>query len=133
MFSHGVKSSKYKNRRVFKNSVWKTFFGAQQYGQCWICHKQIVQGTFMCCCVLPEVYGGAVEIDNIRPLCAVCESNVNSRHLFDLMCMLRVAPPQFDWEFEAWKERWLHSQSCRNANEEPMDLDLRVNIGGNRT
>lgn len=126
MFKHDatrIKSSKYKNRRSFKNAVWKTYFGAQPWGQCWICHKQIVQGTFACCCVLPV--SGVVEIDNVRPLCTVCEVQIGTHHLFDLMCMLERVPPVFDWEFEAWKERWLHNRLCRTTNEDPMDLDLR--------
>ena len=68
-----------------KNAVWITHVGESvATSTCFCCKvKTISQMSYHCGHVLAEANGGALHVDNMRPICASCNSSMGATNMDD--------------------------------------------------
>ena len=64
--------------------VWETYSGGSNslLGRCFVCQSQIRFSSFHCGHVLAVAKGGATSLDNLRPLCSLCNTSMGAENLF---------------------------------------------------
>ncbi|AYV76117.1 MAG: HNH endonuclease [Terrestrivirus sp.] len=70
-----------------RNSVWNRHIGAEKkIGKCVCCNtEQISFANFQCGHVQSEKEGGKVCLQNLRPVCAQCNSSMGTQNMEDFM------------------------------------------------
>jgi 5-methylcytosine-specific restriction endonuclease McrA len=65
--------------------VWATYIGPHIAEHKCICCKRVTikQSDFEVGHVQSEANGGTLEINNLRPICSVCNKSMNSRNMID--------------------------------------------------
>jgi hypothetical protein len=67
----------------FKNSIWRKSNGSLEKIACPVCSLNVISNeSFSAGHILPESKGGMMCIENIMPICAECNSQMGSRHLY---------------------------------------------------
>jgi 5-methylcytosine-specific restriction endonuclease McrA len=67
-----------------KQTVWLNEFGKKYDGLCPVCKiKTIETNDFHCGHILAESKGGNLEVNNLRPICAKCNTSMGSKHMND--------------------------------------------------
>lgn len=67
----------------FKNSIWRKTNGSLEKIMCPVCSLNLISNeSFSAGHILPESKGGMMCIENIMPICAECNSQMGSRHLY---------------------------------------------------
>ena len=67
-------------------AVWNKHFGREAgVGECYCCGEQIFQQAFECGHVLAAAKGGSDAVDNLRPLCSICNKSQGDDHMDDFM------------------------------------------------
>lgn len=76
---------KRKIQECLKNQVWDKWFGFDVgKAKCWCCnHMTIIQCSFVCGHVVAESQGGETTINNLRPICAPCNSSMGAENMKD--------------------------------------------------
>lgn len=70
--------------------VWKTYIGDMLEGLCLCCHKSTISAiTFVCGHVLAKTNCGPNTIENLRPICSNCNSDMDSMHMFEHMLLIQ--------------------------------------------
>ena len=65
--------------------VWETFCGSSFTGQCFACGSNIHFRNFHCGHIIPVCKGGSTTLENLRPLCALCNGSMGSDNLHSFM------------------------------------------------
>ena len=67
--------------------VWATYIGEDMAKHKCICCKRVTikQTDFEVGHVLSEAHGGTLEINNLRPICSVCNKSMGSRNMLDFV------------------------------------------------
>lgn len=67
-------------------ALWNKYFGREAgVGECYCCREKIYQQAFECGHVLAAAKGGSDAIDNLRPLCSVCNRSQGDDHMDDFI------------------------------------------------
>ena len=70
--------------KTLKNDVWDKYIGKTKgVGPCTCCSKEIEQRSFHCGHVKSEYNGGNTNIENLRPLCSICNTSMSTQNLFE--------------------------------------------------
>lgn len=95
---------RYKKKRIpaaLRRLVWHTYIG-ESVGRapCWCCEvTPITQLSFHCGHVISEKLGGALSVENLRPICQNCNSSMRTRKMTEFKDMLsRRAADPMEWE-----------------------------------
>ena len=70
-------------------SVWKLYFGNNEYGECFCCSKEIYQkaseaiNTWNCGHIVSDHDGGNMIADNMRPICFKCNQLMKTQNLLE--------------------------------------------------
>lgn len=79
----------YKKKSIplpLKALVWNKIIGEEKgIGNCYCCKTKIKQISFNCGHIVSEKNGGSTVIDNLVPLCQMCNSSIGSKNLFDFI------------------------------------------------
>lgn len=76
------KKTKEKIPATVKNSLWRTYFKENIVGICQCCKKeQISVKNFDCGHIISEKNGGSVSIDNLKPICRLCNSSMGTMNM----------------------------------------------------
>lgn len=68
--------------KAVRMAVWRRYIGESfGHGACECCGAVITQSNFHCGHVVAAAHGGAPVIDNLRPLCSLCNTSMSSRNL----------------------------------------------------
>ena len=81
---HISKTSRVKILKHLRNLVWHTY--ASNYsmdGSCYVCNGNITYDNFECGHIISVFYGGKTHIDNLRPICHTCNSDMSIMNLED--------------------------------------------------
>lgn len=73
--------------KAIKQLVWNFYIG-EEIGktECFCCGvTKITQLSFVCGHVEAEANGGQITIDNLRPVCAMCNSSMGTKNMIDFM------------------------------------------------
>ncbi len=70
--------------KILRNIVWDTYIGKTAgIGKCYVCERQIDSKDFECGHVIAKSKGGADTVENLRPLCALCNKSMSTKNLFE--------------------------------------------------
>jgi hypothetical protein len=76
---------KYKKQyipKVLKNMVWDTHIGREKgIGNCYCCNKELDSKHFECGHIVAESCGGELNVDNLRPVCSLCNKSIGKKHM----------------------------------------------------
>jgi 5-methylcytosine-specific restriction endonuclease McrA len=84
---HSRKKQKQKIPESTRSIVWRNHNGELMTGKCFCCVEKITydkQG-FHCGHIVPESKGGTIAPSNLRPVCASCNTAMQSRHMYEWM------------------------------------------------
>ena len=88
-----VKTKKKKTiPHILRQTVWDTWIG-EDFGtsKCWCCKKnQIRQMNFDCGHVVSEYAGGKAILENLRPICRICNSSMQTENMIEFMERLKL-------------------------------------------
>jgi len=73
--------------KAIKTLVWNTQFGSTvAEAKCYCCKSTVIHVTnFHCGHVIAEANGGTLDISNLRPICAPCNSSMGKRNMNEFM------------------------------------------------
>ena len=85
-----VKKHSYRKRTIpktLKINVWNHYIGNEVgSAKCMCCQEcEIIQGHFEAGHVISERDGGATTIENLRPICSLCNKSMGSHHMLEFM------------------------------------------------
>jgi hypothetical protein len=85
--SIGAKPYKKKTiSKALRRHVWEEYMGDEGSGACYCCNKTTISVfDFVCGHVIAEKEGGATSVENLRPVCALCNSSMGSRNMEEFM------------------------------------------------
>lgn len=68
-----------------RTDIWATYIGSHIAEHKCICCKRVTikQTDFEVGHVISEAMGGTLEINNLRPICSVCNKSMGSRNMID--------------------------------------------------
>ncbi len=78
-----IKINKYKVKdkipATVKNTLWRKYFNDNINGKCYCCKiENISIKNFDCGHVISEKNGGDISLDNLRPICRLCNSSMST-------------------------------------------------------
>ena len=63
-------------------ALWNRVFGELAgAGQCACCRRTITQQGFECGHVIPVAKGGTDALENLRPICTLCNRSMGANHM----------------------------------------------------
>lgn len=65
--------------------VWKQYNGEQMNGLCFCCKSKLHYNNFNCGHIISNKYGGKAEINNLRPICSMCNGSMGTMNMYDFM------------------------------------------------
>ncbi len=70
-----------------KSRVWNKYIGKERgTNKCLCCNdKEISQMDFECGHVLARTNGGKNSVENLRPICGLCNKSMGSVHMLEFM------------------------------------------------
>jgi len=82
-----VKKTKEPIPKAVRMKVWNLFIGTDKAtGKCFCCRdRSIDQQEFQCGHVVSEYDGGRVTIQNLRPICGLCNSSMGTKNMIEWM------------------------------------------------
>ena len=70
--------------KTIRSLVWNKFIGeANGIGECYVCSSKLSSQHFECGHIVAEVDGGDCTIDNLRPICSLCNRSIGSKNMDD--------------------------------------------------
>jgi hypothetical protein len=80
-----------------KTQVWDKYIGKDKgTAPCYSCeHIEIRQSAFNCGHNIPESKGGQLTVDNLRPICATCNSSMGQMNLEEFKAMYHPRKSSF--------------------------------------
>lgn len=82
-------SLKYIKKRIpstLRSSVWSSYFGRNMDGTCQCCKlKNITFENFDCGHIISERLGGSITLDNLKPICRLCNNSMGTQNMNDFM------------------------------------------------
>jgi hypothetical protein len=82
---------KYKRKEhipaTVRNYIWNIHVSkTQSSGICYCCNVEIIsKANFHAGHIIAEANGGPVHVDNLRPICALCNSSMGKMNMLDFM------------------------------------------------
>ncbi len=85
-----VQKKNYRKRTIpktLKINVWECYIGKEVgSAKCMCCQKnEIIQGHFEAGHIISERDGGATNIENLRPICSLCNKSMGSKNMLEFM------------------------------------------------
>jgi len=82
-----LKSKKEAIPKAVRLKVWTKYIGIDKAdGKCFCCRDKIIyQQDFQCGHIQSEHSGGMVNIQNLRPVCGICNSSMGTKNMFEFM------------------------------------------------
>jgi len=80
-----TKKTKEKIPAAIRNIVWHQQNGDNALGKCFCCKVELIsKANFECGHIVSEKHGGSIEIDNLRPICGLCNKSMGTcdMHVF---------------------------------------------------
>jgi 5-methylcytosine-specific restriction endonuclease McrA len=77
-------------KHTLRMKVWESHMGENYRGPCLCCKRQINTFTFVCGHVVSAANGGTNTIDNLKPICAICNTHMSSMDMEEYIELHRV-------------------------------------------
>jgi len=82
--------------KVVREKVWRTYMGEYSgKGKCFCCnYTELTSFQFECGHVISEYNGGDVKIENLRPICSLCNKSMGKINMIDYMTKNKLPFPK---------------------------------------
>ena len=78
--------------KATRMALWNRTFGERRgVGKCHCCGREVTQQAFECGHVVASSHGGSDALDNLRPLCAVCNRSMGAEDMTAFMARTGLA------------------------------------------
>lgn len=68
--------------KALKNKIWNQFIGKEKgIGNCFCCKTDIDSKHFHCGHIIAESKGGTLDVDNLRPVCELCNQSMGNKNM----------------------------------------------------
>ena len=68
--------------KIIRNQVWDTYIGKDKgIGKCYCCSTEIDSKHFECGHIKSFATGGTDTVDNLRPICSLCNKSIGSQNM----------------------------------------------------
>lgn len=68
--------------QAVRNAVWLKYMGEVHNGKCYCCKLETIsKGVFECGHVISDKNGGKITLDNLRPICSLCNKSMGKRDM----------------------------------------------------
>jgi len=89
------KIRKYKKKcripATIRNLLWQKYFNKSTEGKCCCCKfEPISRGNFDCGHIISEHNGGLVTLDNLKPICRLCNSSMSTMNMDEFIKNYKV-------------------------------------------
>ena len=64
-----------------RRQVWEKVNADTINGKCYVCDNNLDFEEFECGHILSIFYGGTTDIDNLQPICKICNTDMGTEHL----------------------------------------------------
>ena len=86
--AEACKTKPYKKQTIpqaLRRAVWDTYMGIdKRSAPCYCCKNKVIDlFDFVCGHVVAESKGGTTTVDNLRPICSLCNSSMQTKNLED--------------------------------------------------
>lgn len=72
--------------QTVRNSVWLKYMGEVHTGKCYCCKLELIsKGVFECGHVISDKKGGKITLDNLRPICSLCNKSMGTKNMDEFM------------------------------------------------
>ena len=100
--SNGIEIIKPKSSRkkaipkVVRQNVWNTYMGEYSgKGKCFCCnYTELTSFQFECGHVISEFNGGNINIENLRPICSLCNKSMGKKNMVEYMTKNKLPFPK---------------------------------------
>lgn len=82
--------------RSLRALVWDRYIGLDKGSWTCFCGKKIYQMDFEAGHVVAVSKGGPTTVENLRPVCSMCNKSMGSENLFDFIAKIGVANPYLE-------------------------------------
>jgi hypothetical protein len=97
-----------------RKQVWRVHNGNVGSSGCFVCNNVITALEYECGHIIPRSKGGENTIDNLLPICGICNKSMSDTHLFEyvekhfknLQSKCFYLPSYLDWKRGSWYDFW---------------------------
>ncbi len=109
--------------KALRAAVWNTYFDRHAgCALCWCgCGREIDMMDFECGHVIAASLGGPTTLENLRPICGVCNKSMGTRHLYEFMLTCGFAHESLTGESDPKCLGALHVLIYKNSNSVEQD------------
>lgn len=80
------KHKKYKIPATVRNVVWCKYIGKNPTPMCFCCNVELIsRANFECGHIVSERNGGSASVDNLRPICSICNKSMSVKNMEEFM------------------------------------------------
>ena len=80
--------------KTLKNNVWDKYIGKEKgTGECNCCFAEIDSKHFECGHIISEMRGGEISIENLRPLCSLCNKSMGVQDMNEFIKKVQKENP----------------------------------------
>ena len=80
------RARKQKISAAVRNGVWEEYIGKSTEALCFCCgYENISRGNFECGHIVSEKEGGKATIQNLRPICSLCNKSMGKHNMMEFI------------------------------------------------
>ena len=84
--NNSLKSKRENIPQTLRFAVWEKYLGKNNEGKCYCCKNTIISITnFDCGHIISNKDGGEIHINNLKPICGLCNSSMGTMNMNDFM------------------------------------------------
>lgn len=120
-----IPKKKQKIPATLRNAVWKTYVGTDtNEGKCFCCNiETISSANFECGHVVAESKGGLNTLQNLRPLCGLCNKSMGAKRMDVFMEQCGFAKNKIETDNMPQLEKYVRRKLGQNFDEPSFDYD----------
>ena len=78
--------------KCVRNALFINYFGNSREGKCQMCFRETISlGNFQAGHIIAEANGGKVTLDNLKPVCQLCNSSSGKMNMNDFIKKYNLA------------------------------------------
>lgn len=90
---HSIRLGDFGNQRskipkVLRYAVWQKRNSTNMEGKCFVCNKELCYENMECGHIVPHVYNGEVSLENLEPICKMCNRDMGAMNLHEYKLVL---------------------------------------------
>lgn len=76
--------------KSLRNNVWYKRNGENMNGKCYVCNEELMIDNMECGHIIPHVYHGKIELDNLEPICKNCNRDMGIMNLIEYKSITNI-------------------------------------------